>query len=193
MGEHRLVILARVLLVASALGLASLHWLEPSYDPSQRTLSEYALSASALMFTLALLALAAGSALVLRAVWADWHRRRWLVLVWVVGTVVVAFVPTDPGGGPSTATGLVHGLCATAGIGSLLLAEVASAIGDSRVRVASAAAATIGLVGLAASPIIGFGWAERIVVGVHIAWLLAVSYAEPARSASHRIPAAVAA
>jgi hypothetical protein len=59
---------SRVLLAGSVVGLALLHLLEPSYNPRTRTLSEYALSPSAWVFTLSILSLALGSALVLGAV-----------------------------------------------------------------------------------------------------------------------------
>ncbi len=88
------VILSRMFLASSLLGLMLLHAVESSYDTTKRTLSEYALSSSSWIFTSSVLSMAMGSGLVLVGVW-----RRWLLLVWVVGLCVVAVVPTDPGRG----------------------------------------------------------------------------------------------
>jgi len=121
------VVVSRVLLTASVFGLALLHLLQPSYDPRTRTLSEYALSTSGWVFTLSMLSMASGSALVLSAVWNGWQRRRWLQLVWVAGLVVVAAVPTEPGGAVTTLAGAVHAAAATLAIFALLVAEVATA------------------------------------------------------------------
>ena len=172
------MVLARVLLLVAAAGLAVLHVLEPDYPPSTATLSDYALSPHGWVFAAALLSLAAGSALVLRGLWSRWRVRRWLVLVWTLGTVVVALVTTDPAGAAVTPGGLGHGLCASAGIGALILAEAVSAVADRSVRLRSAVAAVVAVLGLAAAPAIGFGAAERIVVGVHIAWLLSLTSGE---------------
>jgi len=169
------MLLARVLLVTAAAGLTSLHVLEPGYPPSTATLSEFALSPHGWVFTASLLCLAAGSALVLHAVWPIWRVRRWLVAVWTLGTVVVALVTTDPAGAAVTPGGRVHALCASVGIGALLLAEVVSAVVDPAVRLRSALAAVTAVLGLAAAPLTGFGAGERIVVGVHIAWLLSLT------------------
>ena len=171
---------ARVLLVVAALGLTSLDALEPGYPPSSATLSDYALSPHGWVFTVSLLCLGAGSALVLLGVWPIWRVRRWLVLVWTVGNVVVALVTTDPVGVTVTTGGRIHAAWATAGIGALLLAEAISAVVDRTVRIRSALAVTTGVLGLAATPLIGFGAAERIVVGVHIAWLLSLTVGDVA-------------
>ena len=180
MGTGRRLVVARVLLVLAALGLTSLHALEPGYPPSTATLSDYALSPHGWVFTASLLCLGAGSALVLLGVWPIWRVRRWLVLVWTVGNVVVALVTTDPVGVTVTTGGRIHAAWATAGIGALLLAEAISAVVDRTVRIRSALAVTTGVLGLAATPLIGFGAAERIVVGVHISWLLSLTVGDVA-------------
>jgi len=188
MSNGRRLVAARVLLVVAALGLTSLHALEPGYPPSTATLSDYALSPHGWVFTASLLCLAAGSALVLLGLWPIWRVRRWLVLVWTLGNVVVAFVTTDPVGVTVTTGGRIHAVWASAGIGALLLAEAISAVTDRTVRVRSALAAATGLLGLAAAPLIGFGASERIVVGVHIAWLLSLTFGEVARGSTARPP-----
>jgi hypothetical protein len=180
MGTGPRLVAARVLLVTGAAGLTSLHALEPGYPPSTATLSDYALSPHGWVFTASLLCLAAGSALVLLGLWPIWRVRRWLVLVWTLGNVVVAVVTTDPVGATVTTGGRVHAAWASAGIGALLLAEAISAVVDRTVRWRSALAAATGLIGLAATPLIGFGAAERIVVGVHIAWLVSLTVGEVA-------------
>jgi hypothetical protein len=186
MSTTRRLVAARLLLVAGAAGLTSLHALEPGYPPSTATLSDYALSPHGWVFTASLLCLAAGSALVLRGLWSIWPVRRWLVLVWTLGNVVVALVTTDPVGVAVTTGGRIHAAWASAGIGALLLAETMSAVVDRTVRLRSALAAATGLLGLAAAPLIGFGASERIVVGVHIAWLLSLTFGEVAHRSTAR-------
>ncbi|HEY5169050.1 MAG TPA: DUF998 domain-containing protein [Thermoleophilia bacterium] len=152
---------SRGLLAASVVGLALLHLLEPSYDARTQTLSEYALSPSAWVFTLSMLSLALGSALVLGAVWSVWLRRRWLLLVWVVGLVIVAFVTTDPAGAVATPTGAVHAAAADLAIFALLIAEVATAFSPRSNRRFAGVCALIVVAGLALSPLLGFGSGER--------------------------------
>jgi hypothetical protein len=176
MATGRRLVVARVLLVVAAFGLTSLHALEPGYPPSTATLSDYAISPHGWVFTASLLCLAGGSALVLLGVWPIWRVRRWLLLVWTLGNVVVAVVTTDPVGATVTTGARIHLVWASAGIGALLLAETISALVDRTVRLRSALAAATGLIGLAAAPLIGFGAAERIVVGVHIAWLVSLTF-----------------
>jgi 4-amino-4-deoxy-L-arabinose transferase-like glycosyltransferase len=173
------VIISRVLLAASLVGLTLLHLLEPSYDPNTRTLSEYALSPSGWVFTLSMLSMAPGSALVLGAVWSRWLRRRWLLVVWVIGLVVVAVVPTDPGGAVTSVAGAVHAVAATLAIFALLIAEVATAVSAGRCRLFSGACALVVVAGLALSPLFGFGTGERVAVVAHIGWLLGIAGNRP--------------
>jgi hypothetical protein len=184
------MVVAGVLLVLALLGLTSLHVLEPSYPPSTATVSEYALSPSGWVFTAALLALAAGSALVVRRVWAVWPVRRWLLLVWAIGSVVVALVTTDPAGVAVTLPGRLHAASASLGIGALIVAEVGGAFSDVGRRAWSAAAAGTALVALALAPLVGFGTSERIVIAVHIGWLLVLCVHPPARGPGAPVPAA---
>jgi len=134
MATGRRLVVARVLLVVAALGLTSLHALEPGYPPSTATLSDYALSPHGWVFTASLLCLAGGSALVLLGVWPIWRVRRWLVLVWTLGNVVVAVVTTDPVGATVTTGGRIHLVWASAGIGALLLARAGHACAVRRRR-----------------------------------------------------------
>jgi len=151
-----------------------LHLLEPSYDPRTRTLSEYALSPSGWVFTLSMLSMALGSALVLGAVWNGWRRRRWLLVVWVIGLVVVAVVPTDPGGAETTVAGAVHATAASLAILALLIAEGATAFTVPGNRIFAGACALVVVAGLTLSSLYGGGAGERVVVGAHIAWLLSI-------------------
>jgi hypothetical protein len=174
MTRHRVVV-SRVFLAASVFGLALLHLLEPSYDTRTRTLSEYALSSSDWVFTVSMLLMASGSALVLGAVWSGWPRRRWLLLVWVTGLVVVAAVPTDPGGAVTTGAGTVHATAASLAILSLLIAEVATAFTVQGNRIFAGACALVVVAGLVLASLYGGGAGERVVVGAHIAWLLSIA------------------
>lgn len=171
--QRYLVAASRVLLAASVFGLALLHLLEPSYDSRTRTLSEYALSPSGWVFTLSMLSMALGSALVLGVVWSGWRRRRWLLLLWVAGLVVVAAVPTDPSGA-TTVAGTVHATAAALAILALLIAEGATALTARSNRVFAGACALVVVAGLILASLYGGGAGERVAVGAHIVWLLSI-------------------
>lgn len=175
---------SRVFLCAAVFGLALLHLLEPSYDPRTRTLSEYVLSPSGWVFTLSILLMALGSAFVLRAVWNEWRHRRWLLLVWVSGLVVVALVPTDPGGTVTSASGALHAVAAALAIFSLLIAEVLAAFARRPSQIFAGVCALLVVVGLALSPVFGFGTGERIAIGAHVAWLLSIRVAHRSATSS---------
>ncbi|HEU5107684.1 MAG TPA: DUF998 domain-containing protein [Micromonosporaceae bacterium] len=126
--------MARLSLFALVVGVGlmlSLHVLPPTdrISPVRRTLSEYALGPNKWMFDLAVLAVAAGSALLFgelvrrRAVRA-WSAPVLLGAVWTVSLiVVVAFTKTNWAVGPSYG-GLVHRYASVAGWVALPLAVI---------------------------------------------------------------------
>jgi hypothetical protein len=168
-------------LIAGVLGLAVLHLLEPELAPTIATVSQYANTDHGWLFTASILLWSLGSALLLLVPGTRLGTMaRWLVAVWVVTGVVVAFVSTDPDGAVLTTAGSVHSAAAISGITALWLAEVLTAISRSR-RWMDVAAAVVVPVAFLAAPIIGFGASERLLLAAHIAWLVSVALAPGVR------------
>lgn len=168
------MIVSRVFLIASVFGLALLHLLEPTYDLKVKTLSEYVLSPNGWVFTVSILLMALGSALTLHAVWKEWRRRRWLLLMWSGGIAVVALAPTDPGGVVTTFAGAVHAAAAVLAIFALFVSEVSTAFAKRRGGRFAGVCALLVVLGFMLSPLFGFGVGERVIIGSHIAWLLGI-------------------
>jgi hypothetical protein len=105
-----------------------------------------------------------------------WPIRRWLISVWTAGVLIVALVPTDPGGDVTSLAGGVHDASALAAIVALWAAQIAS-IPRPATRVVSLTASAAVLVGLLLSPFLGFGAGERLILLADVMWLFVIAAA----------------
>jgi hypothetical protein len=186
-------------------GLVGLeHILRPEYDPLRRYVSEYAVGRYHEVMTMAFFALAGGSATLLvdltRALPASAQSPGGFagLGIWTGAITVCGVFPTDlsgPNGLPEhpTRRGTIHGLAGIAAFLSLPLASLLIGRGfrhDPAWRALSGPSLALGVLQYAAvalamaSPAPRKGIAERLLIGIDLAWLSWISLALRARTRS---------
>ena len=161
------------------------HLVNPAFNPLQQMLSEYVLGAYGILLSFALLSLGLGSL----ALWSGLRRSlspsRWmrtglaLLLVWAVGTCVAGLFPTDPGGIPVSANGIIHGLAASLAFFSFIVAALCLSIHFRREAHWRSVSAPALFISVVLFPLLGFfslpdhlrGGGEKLFVAVVVIWL----------------------
>ncbi|RKN57377.1 DUF998 domain-containing protein [Micromonospora costi] len=165
--------------------------------PVRDTVSDYALSRTGWLFDVAVLALAAGSALllapeVLRSGRPAALRHRFVAAglgAWCVGLVVLVVFPRDPVGAPVTTTGDIHRWAAVAALSGLPLGALLAAVRHpgrlARAVVLGAVACAVAMVPFVAAYLVGsplrpfVGLIERLVCLGEVGLLVLVAHLRP--------------
>lgn len=206
-------ILAVALVSAFPLLVATLHVLEPEFEPSWRMLSEYALGRYGELMNWAFRFLAIGSAILVVTIWPDTGTRTGRIGTLVLaafGAAVFAasFFPTDPMTdtvrGIATRIGSIHSFCGVLAIFSFPFASTLVSMGLRRCDAWRQARqhllwllppVWIGFLAFVWALISGLGprswigWPNRIMMGLYCLWIATASY-EVARAAKTRDNAA---
>jgi Protein of unknown function (DUF998) len=173
--------LAGILL--SSMLMAALHFLEPQLNPLQIPISEYAIQKSGWLMTLAFFWLSFGSwclysRLRNTPVFRAWNLGINCFKLWVGGTAIAGIFPTDARDAIISWHGTIHGMGASLALGSLIVLEFAIVRKDigRPLRLRSAIIASLNLLALAVMFGTGlFGLFERVVICLHLVWLLAMT------------------
>ncbi|MBC8160280.1 MAG: DUF998 domain-containing protein [Roseiflexaceae bacterium] len=182
--------LARSSIAATAfvlIALAVLHLLRPDYNPFGHFISEYAVGPHGWLMTSVFFAWAIGSASLALGMFRNLARpgRSWLglplLLTWALSLIVAGIYPTDLTGATETPAGIIHGQAAVVGFSAV---QIMTLLISSRWR-KDAAWKTLMGPGLALGALIigGFvflifcpswlnGFAQRIMLGGNLAWML---------------------
>lgn len=161
------------------------HLVNPGFDPLQQLLSEYVLGAYGFLLSLALLSLGVGSLALWYGLRRSLNPSRWmriglaLLLLWSVGTCVAGLFPTDLGGIPVSANGVIHGLGASLAFFSFIFAALCLSVHFRREAHWRSVSRPALLVALLLFPLLGFfglpdhlrGGGEKLFVGVVVLWL----------------------
>lgn len=168
-----------VVLGASALAIVLADLLTREYDPIAEPVSRYVNGDAGALITFAILAMAAGAALLLWRLRAAPSRiGRAALAIWAAGLLVAGVFPADPPGRwahPSTSE-LVHGSAAWPAVAAFPVAALLLSRG-SVLAWASLATTVIFAVYTAdvmdgpSIPVGGLGAAERLMIAVNLLWM----------------------
>ena len=175
-------------LVGFVVPVTALHGLRPELDPVSTFLSEYAIGPYRLLWTGALFALGLGSLVLCAGLRHTTLVRQRVALalltVWSLGTIVAGVFPTDPGGVPVSVRGIIHGVAASVGFLSFVVAAMILSVRFGREPgwcsarspgLRLAVLALMSMVGFFAAPAGLKGITERAFVLIVITWLAFVS------------------
>lgn len=162
-----------------------LHFLQPQLNLILIPVSEYTLTSSGWLMTIAFFSLSLGSWFLLRyfktsSFLVGWKLGNVCLIIWIAGTALAGVFATDASGTPISWHGLIHGLSASLALGSLIVLEFAFFRRKlkSSVRWISGFLGTLALIALFANFATGyFGLFERIIIALHLIWLILICIA----------------